>query len=854
MKILFTTLFILLFAALFIPGVAQGQVVMVEWNFPFDPDDAVADAGTPANALKTIYTTGGTGSLVFSNNGVTTKSAWATGWDNGSNTKAWEIEFSTLGYYDIDINSRQQSSGTGPRNFKIQYKIGTAGTYVDLYSPINITTTGGWYGPATPVALPAGCDNQSSVYIRWIMTSNTSVGGSTVASGGSNRIDDIVIRAKATNDYYRSIANGNWDNISVWEASPDNINWFPAELRPTYYAKTITIRNPHTITSSSALTIDETIIEAGATLDYFSGTITLNNGPGTDLMINGTFADQSASVIWAGGATWLLGNTATYIKTSGGSAAVWRDNYQGGIINIPATGNWIIRKNSASNPSVVTVGNMYYPNLTIENFTAGTWVTGPTSSFSGNSDYPTIKGNFDVGGAGTGAVDFTNDNTNTTPVQVSGNLIVQAGSTLRNNGTGFAIFGNLMVDGTITYGTSNNRQMLFSGTNSQAISGTGVINIYNMSLNKSGNDVTLLKAITVDNNLNLASGRVFTSNINLLTINTVATVTGTNNLSFIHGPVAKKGTASFVFPVGKNNDYQAIAAGAGTDINDVFIAEYFLTNPQGVYGNNLAASLDHISQCEYWTLERSAGSSSRTVQLTWDANSCGITFLSDLHVARFDGSTWQDEGNGGTTGTTAAGNIVSANPLSSFGPFTLSSVTTQNPLPVELVHFSAKPAGKTVITEWTTASEKDNDYFLVQRSANGVDFETTGYVKGVGNSSTINNYRFIDDSPLPGLSYYRLRQVDVDGTESITPLVSVRLETPVKANIYPNPSTGKVTLTAPGDLKFLTIKSAAGNILYHESFDRVVQIDLSFLPPGLYFCELSGSNSPLFVEKLLIAR
>ncbi|MGI8892665.1 MAG: T9SS type A sorting domain-containing protein [Bacteroidia bacterium] len=854
MKTILTTLLSLLIAAVLLPLSAFGQLTLVEWNFPNNPDDAVADAGIPANLAKTISTTGGTGTIIYINNGVTTRSAWADGWHNGSGSKAWEIEFSTLGYYDIDLTSRQQSSGTGPRDFKIQYKVGAAGTYVDLYSPITISNATGWFGPSPQVALPPTCDDQSSIYIRWIMTSNVSQSGGTVASGGASRIDDIIVRAKATNDYYRSVVNGNWDNISVWEASPDNISWFPAELRPSYYARTITVRNPHTVTSSSAVTIDETIIEAGATLDYFSGTITLNNGAGVDLQINGTFVDQSSSVIWAGGATWLLGANATYMKTSGGSAAVWRDNYQGGISNIPATANWIVRKNSASNPSVVTVGGMYYPNLTFENYTAGTWITGPTSSFAGNTNFPTIKGNFDIGGAGTSTVDFTNDNANATPTQVQGNMIVRTGNFARNNGTGYEINGNLTVDGTITYGVSNNRRLVFSGGNNQTISGGGIINVYQMIVNKSANDLTLLKPITVDFNLTLNNGRIFSSNINILTISSVATVTGTSNLSFVHGPVAKTGSAGFIFPVGKNNDYQAIEMGTGTDVNDIFIAEYFLANPQIVFGNNLDPTLDHISQCEYWTLDRMTGISSRTVRLTWDANSCGITFLPDLHVARFDGTTWKDHGNGGTTGNTSAGTVVSSSVLSSFGPFTLSSVSSQNPLPVELIHFSARVLSDVVKIEWTTASEKNNDYFEVQRSGDGFNFEVAGIVKGAGNSTTINHYEFLDLNPLNGVSYYRLRQIDYDGTDDISPSVSVRFLAKHKVNIYPNPANGIVTVSATSEVTQIKIISASGQVVLSQTFDSEAVINLSTLAPGFYFCELSGSNSPLYVEKLLIAR
>jgi hypothetical protein len=533
---------------------------------------------------------------------------------------------------------------------------------------------------------------------------------------------------------------------------------------------------------------------------------------------------------------------------------VWRNNYQGGIVNIPATAQWIIRKNSASNPSIVAVGGMHYPNLTIENYTMGMWVTGPTSSFSGNTDFPIIKGNFDIGGEGTGTVDFTNDNSNASPTQVWGSMTVRAGSIAGNKGTGYEIKGDLKVDGTISYGTVNNRQMVFSGGNNQTISGSGTLNIYQIIVNKSVNDLVLSKSIIVDNNLSLINGRIFTSSINLLTINNSATVTGTSNASFVHGPVAKKGDSGFIFPVGKNNDYQAIEIGVGSDINDLFIAEYFPVDPQAIYGNNMDPTLDHISQCEYWILDRIAGTSSRTVRLSWDANSCGITFLPDLHVARFDGTLWRDHGNGGVTGNTATGTVVSAALLSAFGPLTLASVSTQNPLPVELIHFTARAHDDVVKTEWITASEKNNDYFEVQKSVNGLDFEKAGTHKGVGNSSTLSSYEFIDTKPFLGVSYYRLRQVDFDGTETITPSVSVRISAQSKVKIYPNPAKDQVVVSATSDVKYLKIISSSGRVVFDHSINDQHIVDLSALEAGFYICELSGSNSLLYVEKLLITR
>ncbi|MBI4649686.1 MAG: fibronectin type III domain-containing protein, partial [Bacteroidia bacterium] len=168
-------------------------VTIVNWDFPNNPDDAIADGGIAANSTKTISSSG-TSAILYSYSGATTNSARATGWDAGNGTKYWQIEFVTTNYNTLKFSSKQRSSATGPRDFKAQYKVGAGGTWTDITGATSITVADNYSsGVLSEVALPTECDNQSSVYIRWIMTSNTSVDLGTVASAGASNIDDIII-------------------------------------------------------------------------------------------------------------------------------------------------------------------------------------------------------------------------------------------------------------------------------------------------------------------------------------------------------------------------------------------------------------------------------------------------------------------------------------------------------------------------------------------------------------------------------------------------------------------------------------------------------------------------------------
>lgn len=98
------------------------------------------------------------------------------------------------------------------------------------------------------------------------------------------------------------------------------------------------------------------------------------------------------------------------------------------------------------------------------------------------------------------------------------------------------------------------------------------------------------------------------------------------------------------------------------------------------------------------------------------------------------------------------------------------------PLPVELLSFNAYPKDENVHIEWVTASEINNDYFEVQRSSDGINYETNEIVDGNGTSSQMHQYELTDFNPLPGLSYYRIRQVDFDGQNETFNPVPVNFE------------------------------------------------------------------------------
>lgn len=363
-------------------------------------------------------------------------------------------------------------------------------------------------------------------------------------------------------------------------------------------------------------------------------------------------------------------------------------------------------------------------------------------------------------------------------VTVNGNLRIEDGGRLAlTNGT-------LRVNGDFTNLNSEarfedlNSTVIFGGSGAQSITTSGFEEYFHvLRVNKPANDLTLNNGVRIRANLDLLNGRIFESS-SLLVMDATATATNTSDNSFVHGAVQKYGTTDFIYPVGKGSKFRPAAltsiAGSATD---AFTVEYFAASPQTTFGNAKEPTLHHISDCEYWMISRSAGSANAYVTLSWDTPaSCGVTSnatLDELRIARWDGSLWLDRGESDYSGTFLSGTLISGTLQTAFSPWTLASTTTNNPLPIQLLGFTATPEGPHVHLRWTTASETDNAFFTVERSADGTSFTPVLHQDGAGTSQGMLQYEGLDEAPLPGLSYYRLRQTDVDGASTVSDAVPV---------------------------------------------------------------------------------
>lgn len=162
--------------------------------------------------------------------------------------------------------------------------------------------------------------------------------------------------------------------------------------------------------------------------------------------------------------------------------------------------------------------------------------------------------------------------------------------------------------------------------------------------------------------------------------------------------------------------------------------------------------------------------------------------------------------------------------------------------PVELFSFYAEDRNGDVALLWATASEKNNDYFDVERSPDGKKFDAISKIKGNGNSGTILYYEFTDEYPVYGTSYYRLKQVDFDGTSEYSEVIAVTRQDRTSLNVAPNPFSNEtfINVSSPNYAKvYLKILDLSGKEVYSGTHNSNENISAGAgLSAGVYIIQI----------------
>src|SRR5258706_7268464 len=386
-------------------------------------------------------------------------------------------------------------------------------------------------------------------------------------------------------------------------------------------------------------------------------------------------------------------------------------------------------------------------------------------------------------------------------------------------------------------------------------------------MNKTVNHMTISDHANLAGTLtlgNVTGGKIITGSKILYSTNTApGSVTSGGPGSYVEGNLKRNltGTAgTYYWPVGTSTAGFQLASVQFYGTHSIGnILGYFTGTPVPIQPGPLGPECptnDFSTMAPlnngYWTLTANANAGYATYKMTLYnlnyTNSSGANAWTVLKASTPAGP-WTLNGNCivSTASATARDN------MSGFSVFT--SGQSGLPLPVDLLNFDAVIQSEDVLTTWVTATEVNCDYFVIERSQDGINFEMVGTRRGSGNSSVTLYYSMLDTKPIKGISYYRLREVDFDGTDTKSRLVAVSF---VNVNVlieFPNPAQTSsiiigLTTAAEGKVN-LEIIDMLGKVQLSELLDvkkglnEINDYSVRDLPQGAYFIRIKSAGNEI---------
>lgn len=355
---------------------------------------------------------------------------------------------------------------------------------------------------------------------------------------------------------------------------------------------------------------------------------------------------------------------------------------------------------------------------------------------------------------------------------------------------------------------------------------------------------------SVLNNDTFDGGQATTSNVNLYQLSTsnsgVTLNTTTGNINVASGTPAGTYTVTYkIVEPGKNN-YSTATATITVPMPEITARPDNQTISKGSTGTTSVLNNDTFD-----------GGSSLTT------SNVSLSQVSTSHTGVTLNTT---TGNVSVTTGTPSGTYEVTykikDPVNTTNTSTaIATITVPVNLPVELLYFSAKENQDKVDLVWATASERNNDYFVVERSKDGIEWEEVVKVQGAGNSTTTLNYFDVDKSPLRGRSYYRLTQYDFDGKSSKSNIESVNIESKKDFSIFPNPTSQEnIQLRLEGfkyDQLTISLQDLSGRTYLAQSLNGAsnsetipLSID-SKLSSGVYIVTVR-TNNQTYTKRLVL--
>jgi hypothetical protein len=448
------------------------------------------------------------------------------------------------------------------------------------------------------------------------------------------------------------------------------------------------------------------------------------------------------------------------------------------------------------------------------------------------------------------------------------------------------VTGDIINNGTISGGVST---VTFNGSSDQTISGTGTSSFDNLTINKTTTNVIFSSPVNVESILNMTSGNIINPN-HVLTIGTSSSNSG--SIVYSSGIVTGKlrryfsnGSGSTLFPIGNTNDLRdfSIDIQGSPGTNQYLTAQFISGAPQGAVGdltNGLPLTttdgqlIENYNNDGYWEIsptndDYNAQINSKNYTIDFHLNNfSNVNDFSQMRIIKSAGSNTPAENHVNWLSTTHNSSIGTNNDFvvstSSVGfSFFASGGDDNGALPVELISFAGNCIEESVNLEWETASEYNSSHFILEYSRTGEDWSIINHQDAALNSTELISYQFLHLNSHSGDNYYRLIQVDIDGSSTIYNIINVNCENNNSSyfNIYPNPSNGNIHLILndqriSGDA-LVRILDTKGNLILNKAIDVKDGINMYIvdeeISSGIYYININnGNNSTTIVKHIVL--
>jgi hypothetical protein len=679
----------------------------------------------------------------------------------------------------------------------------------------------------------------------YVLTSNSSSVTSTTADYLTLELDN---NSNSNYSYtvassYGATTTGNWNTLGTWANGA-----VPASGSAVTIAANVTL--------DAAATVGNITINSGATLNGSSNTLTVNSG--STFTNNGTFNANTGTVTVSGNATFtnngtFNANTGTVLFAGSGTTKTLTGTF--GFNNVEITGGGVtFSAASTVNSTLILSGGyistapIYATGSTLKynvNYNrSNEWKTASGAGYpyhvqlsnnsvldpGANSNTGTVlncAGNLTIDAGSAIYLDFGSDDM-TVPLIVGGNLVMSGSLSASDVAGGdIKIGGNWTRTGTFA---PKARAVFFNGgSGDQTVTATSGETFDYMIVDKSSGSLVLASNVSCNQTLTLTNGNmVLGSNSLFLATAASGGSTGSHVVTDGAGKLTISNfTGSKTFPVGPTT-----AIYAPVTVNNMVSARNFSIN----VGTTVTSPTDatKVVNLQWDITPSNASGNNADLTFSWPASSqaSGFGYVSGmlLQVGHYNTgtSTWDVAKTGTISGSDPYS--VTGTGFTNFSPFAVGSLGA---LPVELVDFKAVAKDNTTLLNWSTASEKNNDHFEVERSYNATNWQTITTVKGHGTTNLPQQYNYTDVQANAGLNYYRLKQVDDNGAFTYSKIVSVLVGKGSALKTYPNPAATELTILGMDESGSIQILDGTGKLI--KTVQGTNLLNINDLPNGVYF-------------------